>query len=313
MPQEDLSPRAEGPAAELARRLLPHAPYDGSFELPFPGVQVFRASRPQGERVHGIHRAAICLVAQGAKRVFLGPEAYEYDAAHMLVASVDLPVSAQVTRASPSEPLLGLKLELDPQRIADLLLRVYPHGLPQDPRRRAVCVTRADADILDAAARLVALAARPEEAELLAPLVLEEILIRLLRGPMGIRVAQIGREESHLHKISRAVSWVQAHFDQPLNVEELAGMLHMSASAFHRQFKSVTSLSPLQYQKLLRLQEARRLMLSRMMDAGAAARQVGYLSASQFSREYGRYFGSPPSRDVARLREGCPLEGGAEG
>jgi transcriptional regulator GlxA family with amidase domain len=145
--------------------------------------------------------------------------------------------------------------------------------------------------------------AQPEDVELIAPLVVDEILIRLLRSPIGARVAQIGQEDSRLQRVAKAVTWVRAHYDRPLDVERLAGMVNMSVSAFHQHFKAVTSMSPLQFQKVLRLHEARRLMLARMMDAGSACRQVGYLSASQFSREYGRFFGSAPTRDIARLRE----------
>jgi transcriptional regulator GlxA family with amidase domain len=147
------------------------------------------------------------------------------------------------------------------------------------------------------------LAAEAADAELLAPLVVDEILIRLLRSPVGGRVAQIGLADSSMHRITKAISWLRANFTQPMKVEELAGLAHMSVSSFHQHFKSVTSMSPLHYQKVLRLQEARRLMLSTMMDAARASRQVGYLSASQFSRDYGRFFGSAPLRDISRLRE----------
>ena len=289
---------------KLASLILVHAPYDGSFELRIPGVQLVRASRTHKELVYGVHRAALCIVAQGAKRIFLGQEAFDYDGSQMLVSSVDVPVSAQITKASPSEPLLCLKLEFDPQRIADLVMKVYPDGLPQIQKNSAVYLSEAEPTILNAATRLLELQSKPEDAELLASLVMDEILIRLLRSPVGGRVAQIGQEKSKLQRVSKAVSWVQTHFDQPLDVERLATLVHMSASSFHQHFKSVTSMSPLQYQKLLRLQEARRLMLSKMMDAGTAGQLVGYLSASQFSREYGRYFGNPPTRDIARLREG---------
>jgi AraC-like DNA-binding protein len=244
------------------------------------------------------------MVAQGAKRVLLGQDVFEYDASRMLVSSVDVPVAAQVIQASPSEPFLGLKLDLDARRIADLVLKVYPHGLPQVQKDRAVYISQVDSNLLAASVRLLELMAQPEDAALLGPLVLDEILIRLLRSPVGARVAQIGQEESQLHRVSKAVSWVQANFDQRLDVERLAATVHMSASSFHQHFKAVTSMSPLQFQKVLRLQEARRLMLSRMMDAGTASRQVGYLSASQFSREYSRNFGNAPTKDIARLREG---------
>ena len=305
-----LHPQASNPEAlqrelaKLASLILVHAPYDGSFDLRIPGLQVVRASHTHKELVHGLHRAALCIVAQGAKRVLLGQEAFDYNGSRMLVASVDVPVAAQIIQASPSEPFLCLKLELDPQRIADLTVKVYPHGLPQVQKDRAVYVSDADPSILEAATRLMALMAQPEDTELLASLIKDEILIRLLRSPVGGRVAQIGQEESRLQRVSKAVSWVQTHFDQPLDVERLAGMVHMSASSFHHHFKAVTSMSPLQFQKVLRLQEARRLMLSRMMDAGTASHQVGYLSSSQFSREYSRHFGNAPTKDMARLREG---------
>jgi transcriptional regulator GlxA family with amidase domain len=157
--------------------------------------------------------------------------------------------------------------------------------------------------IVNAATRLVELMAQPGDAELLAPLVVDEILIRLLRGPIGVRVAQIGLADSGLHGVAKAVSWLRTNYSQHMKVEELAELAHMSVSSFHQHFKSVTSMSPLQYQKVLRLQEARRLMLSAMMDASTACWRVGYLSASQFSREYSRFFGSAPTRDIARLRE----------
>lgn len=294
----------KGELARLASLILARTPHDGTFELPIPGLSVMRASRTHKELMHGVHRAALCIVAQGSKRLFLGQEAFDYDGSRMLVSTVDVPVSAQITKASPSEPFLCLKLELDPQRIAALVMKVYPDGLPQAEKTTAIYLSQAEPNILDASVRLLALLAQPEDTELLASLVQDEILIRLLRSPMGGRVAQIGQDESRLQRVAKAVSWVQAHFDQPLDVERLAGLVHMSVSTFHQHFKSVTSMSPLQYQKLLRLQEARRLMLSKTMDAGMAARQVGYLSVSQFSREYGRYFGNPPTKDVAQLRGG---------
>ncbi len=289
--------------AKLAGLLLTHAPYDGSFDLRIPGVQVFRASQVYREQMHGVHKASLCIVAQGAKRVLLGQEAYDYDGSRMLVASVDVPVAAQVIKASPGEPYLCLKLELDPQRVAELVLKVYPHGLPQIQKERAVFISQTEPGIIEAASRLINLIAHPDEADLLAPLVQDEILIRLLRSPVGARVAEIGQAESRLQRVAKAVSWVQSHFDQPLDVERLATLVHMSPSSFHQHFKAVTSLSPLQFQKMLRLQEARRLMLTRMMDAGSAGRQVGYLSPSQFTREYGRYFGDAPTKDIARLRQ----------
>jgi AraC-like DNA-binding protein len=298
--------------AKLAALLGAHAPYDGHFELRRQGVEVIRASRVTGELVHGVARPAMCIVAQGAKKVFLGSEVFDYDASRLLVYSVDVPISGQITRASAAEPFLCLKVELDPQRIAELTLKVYPNGFPQNPKNLAICVTPAEPGILRAAARLVEMLAQPDDAEWLAPLAVEEILIRLLRSPIGARVAQIGQEGSRVHRVAQAVAWVRTNFDRPLDVERLAGLVHMSVSTFHQHFKAVTAMSPLQYQKVLRLHEARRLMLSRMMDAGTACRQVGYASASQFSREYGRFFGAAPMKDISMLREGAMAGSPAE-
>jgi AraC-like DNA-binding protein len=289
--------------ARLSELLKAHAPYDGSFDLRLPGVHITRTSRVHKELVHGVLRSSLCIVAQGAKRVLLGPEIYEYDTSRMLVYSVDVPVAAQVTLATLDEPFLGIRLDLDPVRIADLTAKVYPHGLPRREEGRAICVDQVDAHVINAVVRLMGLTSQPGDAEFLVPLVMDEILIRLLRSPLGMRVALIGQDQSRIHQVSTAVSWVRARFDQPLDVDRLAAMVHMSPSSFHQHFKAVTSFSPLQYQKALRLQEARRLMLLTMLDVGAASRRVGYLSASQFAREYGRYFGNTPTRDIARLRE----------
>jgi AraC-like DNA-binding protein len=305
--------RDEGPHAQslgrLARLLAAHAPYDGAFDLRLPGLHVVRRSKPYREMVRATVTPALCIVAQGAKIVMLGREVYSYDPSRVIAYSVDLPVAGQIVRASHREPFLALKLDLDPYKIAELTLKVYPHGVPSPQDSRGVFVGQATTPIVDAAARLVELMAQPGDAELLAPLVIDEILIRLLRSSIGPRIAQIGQKESGVQRVAQAVSWVREHFAQPMAVEALADLAHMSLSSFHQHFKAVTSMSPLQYQKVLRLHEARRLMLSRMLDAGSAGRQVGYLSASQFSREYTRLFGNAPTRDVAKLRqEGAALD-----
>jgi AraC-like DNA-binding protein len=200
----------------------------------------------------------------------------------------------------PTRPHTG---DPDPVRIVDLVLKVYPNGLPQAQKNLTIYSAPSEPAILNAAVRLLDLMARAQEVELIAPLVLDEILIRLLCSPVGPRVAQIGQEDSRLQRVAKAVTWVRDNDDRPLDVERLAAMVNMSISAFHQHFEAVTSMSPLQFQKVLRRPEARRLMLARMMDAGSACRQVGYLSSSQFSREYGRFFGSAPMKDIARLRE----------
>jgi AraC-like DNA-binding protein len=180
---------------------------------------------------------------------------------------------------------------------------VYEYGVPRAQEVCAMYVGQTDAQIVNAATRLVELVAQPGDAELLAPLVIDEIIIRLLRSPGGARVAQLGLAESRVHKVAKALAWLRAHFAEPMTVAALAKAVHLSASAFHQHFKAVTSMSPLQFQKVLRLQEARRLMLSMMMDVSTASQRVGYFSVSQFSREYNRFFGSSPTKDVARVRD----------
>ncbi|MGB0009358.1 MAG: AraC family transcriptional regulator [Candidatus Sulfotelmatobacter sp.] len=297
----------EPDTSALGRLLAAYAPHDGSFDLRIPGVHTGvhanRFSRANKECVHALRLPSLCIAAQGAKTVIVGDEVYQYDASHMIVFSVALPVAAQVTQASHSAPYLSLKLDLDPHKIAELVLKVFPHGLPPVQERSAVYITPAEASVVNAATRLMESLAHPGDAELLAPLMIDEILIRLLRSPIGVRVAQMGFAESSVHRVAKAISWLRENFSQPMKVEELAGLVHMSVSSFHEHFKSVTSMSPLHYQKVLRLQEARRLMLSTMMDAGSASLRVGYLSPSQFSREYSRFFGNAPTKDIARLRQ----------
>jgi AraC-like DNA-binding protein len=297
----------EGPHAQSLRRLATllaaNAPYDGAFELRVPGLYVVRRSRLAREMERATVTPTLCIVAQGAKAVMLGREVYAYDASRMAAYAVDLPIAGQVIRASQREPFLVLVLKLDPYKIAELTLRVYPHGVPRPQDSRGVIVGQATTAIVDAAAHLVELMGQPADAELIAPLVVDEILVRVLRSSIGPRVAQIGRKESGVQRVAKAVLWLREHFAQPMTLEHLADLVHMSMSSFHQHFKAVTAMTPLQYQKVLRLQEARRLMLSRMLDAGSAGRQVGYLSASQFSREYARLFGKAPTRDVAKLRQ----------
>jgi len=289
--------------AELARLISVHAPYDGVFPLRVSGVDALRRSHTAGGAAHALQQASVCIVAQGAKSVSIGDTVYHYGAGQIAVFSIDLPVAAQLTRASHAEPYLTLRIALDPERVTTLAAKVYPHGLPRIPESRAVYIGEANAPIVDAANRLLQLMSQPVDAELLGPLTIDEILIRLLRSPMGARIAQIGQAESSLKKVARAVSWLRTNYDQSVNVEELAALVNVSASSFHRQFKAVTSMSPLQYQKALRLQEARRLMLTTMLDAGTASRRVGYASPSQFSREYARFFGAAPMKDIQRQRD----------
>jgi AraC-like DNA-binding protein len=260
-------------------------------------------SRMTSEPAHATIGPALCLVAQGAKVIMLGRELFEYDPARMLVFAVGLPVSGHVIRASWKEPFLGFLLELDPARVAELAARVFPERVPRPSDERGLYVGSATDAIVEAVTRLLDLVAQPEDAELLAPLAVDEILIRLLRSPIGTRVAQIGQQKSGVRRMAEAAGWIREHFAQPVTVEEMAASVRMRSSAFHERFKAVTSMSPLQYQKTLRLHEARRLMLFQGLDASDACSRVGYLSPSQFSREYHRFFGNGPTKDIARLRE----------
>ena len=203
----------EGPGAPdvatLARLIGTYAPHDGRFTLRIPGVYAIRASRPYTELVHTSWQPGLCIVAQGEKRVMLGQHVYEYDESRMLVAAVEVPVAAQVTRASRAEPYLCLRLDFDPQRITELVWKVYPHGVPRVQEIRALYVGQSSAQIVNAATRLVELMAQPGEAELLGPLVIDEILIRVLRSPGGVRVAQLGLAESRVHNVAKALSWLR--------------------------------------------------------------------------------------------------------
>jgi len=297
----------ESDLAKLAGLIRAYAPHDGGFPLRIPGLHLSRYSRISPACTHGLTLPCLSMIAQGAKAVTVGQEVYEYDSSRMLVYSVALPVAAQIARASAATPYLALRLDLEPQKIAELVLKVFPHGVPPVAERKAVYITPLDGNVVSAAIRLMETLAQPADAELIGPLVVDEILIRLLRSPIGVRVAQMGFAESSVHRIAKAISWLRANFSQPMKVEELAGQVHMSVSSFHEHFKSVTSMSPLHYQKVLRLQEARRLMLAAVMDASAASQQVGYLSASQFSREYSRFFGCAPTKDIAKLRNDSRL------
>jgi AraC-like DNA-binding protein len=287
----------------LANRIAVYAPHDGAFQLRLPGTWAIRLSRMSTEAAYATLGPALCVAAQGAKVIMLGREVLEYDPAHLLVFAVDLPVSSQVTRASRTDPYLGFVLQLDPARVGELAARIYPRGIPKPSDYRGLYVGSATDDIVDAVTRLLDLMAQAEDADLLGPLVVDEILIRLLRTPIGNRVAQMGHTKSGVQRIPESVTWIRRHFAQPVTVEEMAASVHMSASSFHQRFKAVTSMSPLQYQKVLRLHGARRLMLFQTVDASDACHRVGYLSASQFSREYARFFGSAPTKDIARLRE----------
>jgi AraC-like DNA-binding protein len=266
-----------------------------------PDLSLFRREEPT-EPVTGMYEPSICMVAQGSKRVLLGEDTYVYDAHHYLITSVQLPTVVQVTEASRERPYLGLRLKFDLREISQLMAdsNLPPPRTQQTSRGMATGeVTLA---LVTAIQRLIDLLDEEKDIPILAPIIQREIIYRLLVGDQGARLRQIAAAGSQSQQIARAIDWLKSNFTQPLRIDDLAAQASMSSSTFHHHFRSMTALSPLQYQKQLRLQEARRLMLAERMDAANAAFQVGYESPSQFSREYNRLFGAPPLRDISKLR-----------
>ena len=268
------------------------------------GVLLSAATRP-GEPRAASTGTVMAIIAQGSKRLAVGERVYDYGPGEYLVASVDLPITGHYTRASADEPALGFGLVLRPSEIASLMLDA---DASTPPRRVGAAppglgVADAPPELLDAAIRMLRLLDRPGDRAVLAPMIKRELLWRLLTGPLGESLRQIGLSDSTLTHVSRAVRWITQHYDEPFRVEDLARSCGMSASAFHRSFHAVTALSPIQFQKQIRLQKSRLLLLAGVADVASAGYRVGYDSASQFSREYRRQFGLPPGRDAARLRE----------
>ncbi|MFD1105915.1 AraC family transcriptional regulator [Sphingobium olei] len=282
----------------LADLIARYAETDGLFETEIPRLGVVRWSS-QGEPVHMVQRPALCIIAQGAKRVLMGEAVIEYGPASYLVASLDLPITGTVMQASREEPYLCFCLYLDPPILSDIALALPPSPVQDGPAMSLQPVTP---ELLDAATRLTALLGQPDSAPLLAPLIERELLVRLMTGPSGGIVRAIAAGESRTGQIARAIAWLKAHFREPFSGPMLAQIAGMSVSSFHDHFRRATAMTPLQYQKQLRLQEARSLMLADRLDAAEAGFRVGYDSPSQFSREYRRLFGAPPQRDLSRLR-----------
>jgi AraC-like DNA-binding protein len=276
---------------------------EGSVESAVPDLCLSRLMHPGGPK-HVMQTPALALIAQGSKRLLVGDELYEYDPGHYLVSSVDLPVIAKVTVASASEPYLGLRLNLDVSEISELIGNDELPVTAHPDASRAMFVQRLGPSMLDAVVRLLRLLDTPQDIPVLAPLIKREILYRLLTNGQGTRLRQIALRHSHEHRIAKAIGLLRRNFAQPLRVAAIAHSAHMSVSSLHHHFKAVTAMAPLQYQKHLRLHEARRLLFTG--DAGVArvAQRVGYESASQFSRDYGRLFGASPLRDKRRWLAG---------
>ncbi|MGI5238022.1 AraC family transcriptional regulator [Dactylosporangium sp. CA-139066] len=245
----------------------------------------------------------LAVIAQGAKRIALGDRVYEYGAGQYLVASVDLPITGHFIEASPARPALGFGLVLNPAMVAEVLLQAAPGVLPPvGAAPSGMAVSDAPGELLDAVVRLVRLLEQPRDMAVLAPLVKREILWRVIAGEQGAVVRQLCLPDSGLTHVARAVRWIREHYAQAFRVEEVAQRAGMSVSAFYRNFQAVTAMSPIQFQKQIRLQQARLMLASHPNDVTGVGLRVGYESPSQFSREYRRLFGAPPSQDAARLR-----------
>ena len=300
---EKQAQRMEADLEELIARIGRALPRDSKVEVQ-PGLVLTRLSAPTRPE-HAVLEPWLCMIAQGAKDVMLGDEWYHYDPAHYLVSTLGVPAVGHVVEASRDRPYLGLRLSLDPSVVTSVMVE---SGVGVNARGEGVGVTGIgvsplDADLLDATVRIMRLIDRPREYRVLAPLIVREIVFRLLSGPQCSRLRHLATFGGQTHRMVRAVERLRDRFDKPLRVEEVARELGMSVSGFHAHFKAVTAMSPLQFQKHLRLQEARRLMLSENLDAGEAGYRVGYEDQSHFSRDYKRHFGEPPMRDVERLRE----------
>lgn len=286
----------------LAESVARWAGEENQVETKIPGLKLSRWVTPTEPTSYTLE-PSICLIAQGAKQVLLGEETYVYDATQFLITSVDLPVVANIIEASKEKPYLGLILEIDLKEISQLTI---DSGLPlsrSGQAEKGMAVGQLSFPLLVAFQRLMGLLEEGENIKILAPLVKREIFFRLLTTDQGPRLQQIAASGSHSHQISRAIGWLKNNYTRPLRVKELAANAGMSKSAFHNHFKVITSMTPLQFQKRLRLNEARRLMLTENLDALSATFEVGYESPSQFSREYSRLFGAPPLRDINRLRQ----------
>jgi AraC-like DNA-binding protein len=292
--------RMQSDREELVERMARAIPADGVLEV-FPGLFLGRSSRPT-EMLHSVFKPAFCVIAQGSKQVLLGEELFRYDPGHYLISTVDLPIVSQVVEASTERPYFSFRLNLDASFVASVMMESGIGIEKGDARVKAMDVSSIDANMLDAVVRLARLLDAPDEIHALAPLIIREIIYRLLRGEQGARLSHLLASGGDTRRISKAIGHLRQHFDEPLKIEHIARELGMSVSGFHHHFKSVTAMSPLQFQKQIRLQEARRLMLGEDLDAASAGFRVGYEDPSYFSREYKKLFGAPPQRDIAKLR-----------
>lgn len=292
--------RTQSNREELVERIAQALPQDGTLDV-LASLRLARASSPT-EPVHALFQPSFCVVAQGRKQALLGEEVFRYDAGHYLIYTVDLPLTFQVKEASQERPYLGFRLNLDPTLVASVMMEAGIEPKKGNAGLKAMDVSPLDADLLDAVVRLVRLLEAPRESKVLAPLIMREIVFRLLAGGQSARLGHLLSVGKGTQRISKAIGLLRENFAQSIKMDEIANELGMSVSGFHHHFKSVTAMSPLQFQKQLRLQEARRLMLGEDLDAASAGFRVGYEDPAYFNREYKKLFGAPPQRDIARLR-----------
>jgi AraC-like DNA-binding protein len=287
--------------AGLARAIASFAQSDGDHTTNIPALSLHRRKGPT-EPLHCIYSLGLATVAQGHKQVLLGKEVINYGPGQSMLTTIDLPVISHVTRASVREPFLGMMLTLDSRQIVQIAAEMQLPHFAKQIAYRPITIETLDEFLLGDLVRLIELLDKPGLLPQLAPLIQQEIIIRLLAGPHGPQLQHLAAYGSPSQQIAKSVAWLKQNFTQVLHVDDLAARAHMSPSTFRQHFRAITGTSPLQYQKQLRLQQARQLMLGQNIDAGNAGGLVGYESASQFSREYSRLFGAPPQQDVRRMR-----------
>lgn len=291
--------RAIEKRAELAGKIAARAVAEGDTSTEIPGLMLYRQSAPTA-CASAAYQPSLVVFAQGRKRINVGKTTYVTDGSNFLLTSVDLPVVSQVIAASEKKPILGLLLRLEMPAVREILSQQEFHLREESGDARGMAVGVTSVELLDACIRLVVLLDMPEDIPFLSCLIQREIIYRLLRSPQGKHLRAIATLGEQSHRTAKAVEWLRMNYAKPLRVEELATMARMGVSTLHHQFRSLTAMSPLQYQKQLRLHVARDRMLNHGLDAASAAFEVGYESASQFNREYSRFFGQPPKRDVTR-------------
>ena len=287
--------------AELVERVRNGTQLEGVNATALPGVAFVRTSEV-GQPRPSVYVPSLAVVVQGRKRAIMGEDSYYYDPFSYLLVSVTLPMFGQILDASPDRPYLCMRVAIDIPEVSRLMLEIADGHSKAERSDKPLYVGRMNTELMDVILRLVRLLDSPQDIPVLSHLALREIWYRLLRGDMGSRLRTLVELEGPVQRISRAIELLQTHYDEPLRVEDLAAAAHMSVSNFHAHFKTVTSLSPLQFLKRIRLHAARTLMMSEQIDAASAAHRVGYASPSQFNREYRRLFGSPPRRDIDELR-----------